>query len=97
MRRLPKPPLPVPESNGRQLEEFKLSLMRLIDEDLARRFSSLKEAAPVVGVSYDTLCRIRSRDQSRFSVVRLIRMAARFNIRITVDAQVTVVRRIGGG
>ena len=96
MRRVPKSPLPIPGPKGQSPEDVKLLLMRVINEEVTRRFRSLKEAAQVTGVGYEVLSRIRGGDRSRCSIERLIDISIRLNITITVDVRIIKVRQNGG-
>lgn len=67
--------------------QFKLAIMRTIDEDLSLRFDTLVQAAEYAGVEPMRLSRIRSGRYEYFSVKWLFRLAevAKVRIRISVD------------
>jgi predicted XRE-type DNA-binding protein len=67
--------------------QLKLALMRAIDSDLKRRFSSLAQAAEFANVDHNRLSRIRRGRYEYFSVNWLFRLAdtAGVHIRIEVD------------
>jgi len=66
---------------------FKLELMRVINDDLERRFRTLAEAADYADVTWMRLSRMRSGRHEYFSVNWLFRLAASagVHIRISVD------------
>ncbi len=67
--------------------QFKLALMRAIDDDLRGRFRTLSEAAEFADVTWMRLSRLRSMRYEYFSVNWLFRLAdsAHIPIRISVD------------
>jgi predicted XRE-type DNA-binding protein len=67
--------------------QLKLALMRAIDRDLKRRFTSLAQAAEFANVDHNRLSRIRRGRYEYFSVTWLFRLAdsAKVHIRISVD------------
>ena len=67
--------------------QFKLALMRVIDDDLRRRFRTVTEAAEFANVPWFRLSRIRSGRHELFSVNWLFTLATKAKIPIRINVE----------
>lgn len=68
--------------------QLKLLLMRVIDQEIRRRYRTLNEAAHVSTISRELLSRVRHGDHRRCSIAAVLRIAVQLNITIKISVEV---------